>query len=170
MPQLQMEMFNRLYKSSDYGLDCKPSAVAACTLHLFLWDSAQMKELFYLRNPYLSLVLSFIFLSLLYFIAVYLVLQGFGRWDPERQRPRERKREEKKGRESGVFTIELHGNMRLLVPVGEAIGLHLEVCTYRQTCSYSHCEICTTAIKDKWEHMNCKPKSYRSKGSVAIFK
>ena len=45
-------------------------------------------------NPYLSLVLSFIFLSLLYFIAVYLVLQGYGKWDTERERERENEREE----------------------------------------------------------------------------
>lgn len=28
--------------------------------------------------------------------------------------------------------MQLHSNMRLLVPVGEPVGLHLEVCSYRR--------------------------------------
>lgn len=55
-----------------------------------------MKELFYLPN--LSLVLSFILLSTLYFIPVHLVLQGVGKWDTEEGKEMER------GRQSAVFT------------------------------------------------------------------
>lgn len=80
MPQLQMEMFNRLYKAFT-GPDCKPWAAAAHTLRLFLGDSIQTKELFYLPHPYLSPVLSFIFLAVLCFITVRRVLQGLGKWD-----------------------------------------------------------------------------------------
>lgn len=47
------------------------------------------------------------------------------------------------GKQRCVFTVELHSNMRLLVPVGESVGLHLEMCAYRQTCSCSRTETCT---------------------------
>lgn len=82
MPQLRMETFNRLYKAFT-GPDCKPWAVAAHTLCLFLGDSIQTKELFYLPHPYLSPVLSFIFLTVLCFITIQRVLQGLGKWDTE---------------------------------------------------------------------------------------
>lgn len=129
MPQLQMETFNRLYKAFT-GPDCKPWAVAAHTLRLFLGDSIQTKELFYLPHPYLSPVLSFIFLAVLCFITVQRVLQGLGKWDTGCEGGRKKQR--------CVFTAEPRSNTRLFVPAGEADGLHIEVCTCRQTCLCSH--------------------------------
>lgn len=58
-------------------------------------------------------------------------------------------REKKKKNQRCVFAAEPRSNTRLFVPVGEADGLHTEVCACRQTCLCSHAGILedTSGIK-----------------------
>ena len=133
----------------------------AHTLHLVLWDSPQMKELFYLPNPYLSLVLSFIFLSLLYFIAVYLVLQGLGKWDTERAREGEREPERK------TKWCVYYGATWVCWSLWESplaftlrfahTGKRAPAHTFKD----AQVIFVWVVVEDKWGHKHCKPKSER---------
>ncbi|KAG7515559.1 hypothetical protein JOB18_011442 [Solea senegalensis] len=85
-----------------------------------------MKELFYLPDPYFSLFLSFILVSLLYFIYLSLPVVFLSPsvlfyrvWGNEIQRERERERKTR-------WRVYCEASQRLLVPVGEPGGLHLE--------------------------------------------
>lgn len=141
MPQLQMEMFNRLYKAVTIGKivnrqQCLPT-------HCIYSFETHPKWRSYFISPihifHLSYRLSFspcciLSLSILFYRV----------WGNEIQRERESERE--RGRQSDVFTVKLRSNARLLVPVGEPVGLHLELCTYRQTCCCSHTETCTSDL------------------------
>lgn len=112
-----------------------------------------MKELFYLSNPYLLLVLSFISLSPLYFIPVYLVLQGLGKWDTEKGKAQEGETKTKWcvycGASQQYASVGPHGRAHWPSP--------WSVCTYQHTPAHTmkHAQVDLSGCRKEMAINNC---------------